>query len=355
MGWTSAPPSNCNSAATASSEKTWCVSQPRASGARWMRCCLGWLHHSTADSTHHRHRESDTAPGAMTVVRRAVHAGSWYEADEAALRRQVQQWLDDSTALPGEHARAIIGPHAGFRFCGHVLAHAFKQVQPEKVKRVFMIGPSHHVFSRKCMLSTADIFASPLGDFRVDAGVYARLRASGLFEPMRLDLDEDEHSLEMHLPFVAHLFNPSEVTIVPVVAGSLSPESEAAYGRLLAPYVEDEANLFALSSDFCHWGSRFGYTPYDQSEGDIHQYIEYLDRTGMEAITTGEPEVFNRYLKETNNTICGRHAISMYLQAIKNIKDRMSIEFRKYDQSSQARSMRDSSVSYAAGVITVAA
>eukprot|EP00193_Tetraselmis_chui_P001793 CAMPEP_0177752790 /NCGR_PEP_ID=MMETSP0491_2-20121128/1104_1 /TAXON_ID=63592 /ORGANISM="Tetraselmis chuii, Strain PLY429" /LENGTH=290 /DNA_ID=CAMNT_0019268011 /DNA_START=196 /DNA_END=1068 /DNA_ORIENTATION=- len=289
------------------------------------------------------------------IVRQPVHAGSWYDSDEGKLRRQVAKWLEDSTALPGEHARAIIGPHAGYRFCGHVLAHAFKQVQPEKVRRIFMIGPSHHFFSRKCLLSTADIFASPLGNFRVDAEVYAHLRSSGLFDTMALDLDENEHSLEMHLPFVAHLFKSNEVTIVPIVVGSLSPASEEAYGQLLAPYVEDDANLFALSSDFCHWGSRFGYTPYDQSEGDIHQYIEYLDRTGMEAITTGEPEVFNKYLKETNNTICGRHAISMYLQAIKKIKDQMSIEFRKYDQSSQAKSMRDSSVSYAAGVITVAA
>lgn len=26
--------------------------------------------------------------------------------------------------------------------------------------------------------------------------------------------------------------------------------------RILAPYLEDEENLFVISSDFCHWGSR---------------------------------------------------------------------------------------------------
>jgi hypothetical protein len=41
--------------------------------------------------------------------------------------------------------------------------------------------------------------------------------------------------------------------------------SEAKYGQLLAPYLADPSNLFIISSDFCHWGSRFKYT-YTNSE-----------------------------------------------------------------------------------------
>jgi hypothetical protein len=36
--------------------------------------------------------------------------------------------------------------------------------------------------------------------------------------------------------------------------------SEARYGALLSPYLSDPSNLFIISSDFCHWGSRFRYT-----------------------------------------------------------------------------------------------
>ena len=45
-------------------------------------------------------------------------------------------------------------------------------------------------------------------------------------------------------------------TLVPILVGALSPESEAAYGALLAKYLTDPATLFSVSSDFCHWGSR---------------------------------------------------------------------------------------------------
>lgn len=45
-------------------------------------------------------------------------------------------------------------------------------------------------------------------------------------------------------------------------ASAASP-AEAAYGQLLAPYLADPSNLFVISSDFCHWGRRFGYTYYE--------------------------------------------------------------------------------------------
>jgi len=121
------------------------------------------------------------------------------------------------------------------------------------------------------MLSPADTYATPLGDLKVDHEIYGSLQSSGLFDRMTLSQDEAEHSLEMHLPFVARLFSPKEVTIVPIVVGALSASSEQRYGELLAPFVDDERNLFALSSDFCHWGARFGYTPYDKSKAHIAQ------------------------------------------------------------------------------------
>lgn len=67
-------------------------------------------------------------------------------------------------------------------------------------------------------------------------------------------------------------------TIIPILVGSLTPEKEALYGQLLAPYLIDPQNLFIISSDFCHWGSRFRYTYYDRSCGPIHSSIENLDK-----------------------------------------------------------------------------
>lgn len=45
--------------------------------------------------------------------------------------------------------------------------------------------------------------------------------------------------------------------MVPILVGALKAEAEAMYGQLLAKYVDDPKNFFSVSSDFCHWGSRY--------------------------------------------------------------------------------------------------
>lgn len=57
----------------------------------------------------------------------------------------------------------------------------------------------------------------------------------------------------------------------------------------------------------------FNYMHYDKKHGPIYKSIEALDKMGMDIIETGDPEAFKRYLSEYDNTICGRHPISVFL------------------------------------------
>lgn len=49
-------------------------------------------------------------------------------------------------------------------------------------------------------------------------------------------------------------------------------------GKLLSRYLLAKDTLFVVSSDFCHWGTRFDYTLYDENEGPIYASIEALDK-----------------------------------------------------------------------------
>lgn len=70
-------------------------------------------------------------------------------------------------------------------------------------KRVFILGPSHHVRLRGCALTTADKYETPLYDLKIDTQTNAELEKTGKFTRMDMNTDEDEHSIEMHLPYVA--------------------------------------------------------------------------------------------------------------------------------------------------------
>jgi AmmeMemoRadiSam system protein B len=134
-------------------------------------------------------------------------------------------------------------------------------------------------------------------------------------------------------------------------------KSEARYGRLLAPYLDDPANLFIISSDFCHWGERFRYTWHERARGAaVWQAVQWLDEAGMAAIEAGDAAAFASYQARYRNTICGRHPIAVLLHMLPHCAARFDIAFNSYDQSSRVVDpLADSSVSYAAALVTVAA
>jgi len=66
-------------------------------------------------------------------------------------------------------------------------------------------------------------------------------------------------------------------------------------------------------------------------------------------------DAFIGYLRETENTICGRHPIGVLLAALSTLKEnggsKQYLKFVRYDQSSPCKTSRDSSVSYASAYV----
>jgi AmmeMemoRadiSam system protein B len=234
------------------------------------------------------------------------------------------------------------------------MAHAYRSINPEKVSRVFLLGPSHHFHSKACLLTTASTFQTPLGPLEVDEEICSALRDTGQFEDVGLDDDEAEHSLELHTPYIARVMAGRAFKLVPIMVGALSLEGESRYGQVLAPYLEDPSNLFIISSDFCHWGTRFNYTFYDSSQGPIWKSVQWLDELGMKAIEMGTASAFAEYLSKYKNTICGRHPIGVLLNMLEACHQKHVVKFTYYDQSSKCLTSSDSSVSYASAVVTTA-
>ena len=178
---------------------------------------------------------------------------------------------------------------------------------------------------------------------------------------MKQDVDEKEHSGEMQYPFIAKIIKDADadrqIRVLAIMVGSIEKSTEQTYGALLAPILEDNRVFTVISSDFCHWGYRFRYTPQpprdDEEVNEVYEYIERLDREGMQHIELQRPGAFADYLKAYKNTICGRHPISVWLNALQNQPTQSSVRFVKYAQSNKARTADDFSVSYASAVCRV--
>lgn len=216
-----------------------------------------------------------------------------------------------------------------------------------------------------------------MGDIVLDAATIKTLRSTNQFQDMSTKTDSDEHSLEMHLPYIYHLFKETHEQgkpppLVPILVGNTSPSVEKTFGAMLAPYLADPDNVFVISSDFCHWGSRFSYTYYlpsstsDPAKGlslrsrdepedpPIYESIARIDKLAMEGVESGQHDAFLATLRDTGDTVCGRHPIGVIMAAIEVLKmegkidqDKGRFKFVRYERSSEVENGSDSSVSYA--------
>jgi len=305
----------------------------------------------------------------MSYERQSSHAGSWYTKNGRELDNQLQEFLeaaanDISFVLPDSESstttKALIVPHAGFSYSGPTAGYGYQFLRNlgPHIKNIFVLGPSHHVHLSKCGISGASILHTPIAPLRVNQDIRTQLLATGKFIPTTQDIDEEEHSIEMHLPFIAKILKDSarteSIQIVPIMVGHLSEHATSGYVAELRPFFEDQANIFVVSSDFCHWGKRFSFSVFDDREAPtICQFITQLDHTGMDLIAAQDRAGFMRYLDSTNNTICGRHPIALLLALMEVSSVKVDAKFVKYAQSSAAMTHQDSSVSYATCVVSL--
>src|SRR5262249_13890220 len=94
-------------------------------------------------------------------------AGSWYPADPDELRADVVRFLAQESSIDPA-LRAIIVPHAGYRYCGKTAGAAFARVDRKRWRRAAVVAPSHyHTFTGAAVFPGAG-FATPLGVVRID-------------------------------------------------------------------------------------------------------------------------------------------------------------------------------------------
>ena len=185
------------------------------------------------------------------MVRLPVFAGSFYDADPSRLREQVLGFIDtaEPVSLPGQ-LRGLVAPHAGYVYSGPIAGTAYKALQNERgnIGRVLLLGPSHRVPFSGLALSHATQFRTPLGDLSEDQA----LRALVCDLPgvkVREDAHEEEHSLEVQLPFLQVALGG--VPFLPVVVGRVPP---AMVRTVLGTCLDEFSDLaIVVSSDLSHF------------------------------------------------------------------------------------------------------
>src|SRR5262245_36430853 len=102
-------------------------------------------------------------------VRRPILAGTWYPASPDELSRELEAFYQ-SAVPPSSQApvRAVIVPHAGYRYSGPTAACGYRALEAQRFERVVLLGPSHRDGFRGLGLLDVGAFETPLGQVPLD-------------------------------------------------------------------------------------------------------------------------------------------------------------------------------------------
>jgi len=182
-----------------------------------------------------------------------------------------------------------------------------------------------------------DAYETPLGVVKLDTAACRKLREIPEIKTVPA-AHEEEHSVEIQLPFLQSVFK--DFSLVPIVIGEISPESCMAIANAIKPLLDQET-LLVMSSDFTHQGRRFGYIPFKDK---VKENVQRLDFMAVNHILQFDVLGLWRFLEKTQATICGRNPILIGLMALPT---QTQVEFLRYATSGDKSGDYAETVSYA--------
>jgi AmmeMemoRadiSam system protein B len=212
--------------------------------------------------------------------------------DPTAIRAQIEKWLDEAEDSGiDEPVSGIVTTHLDYQRGAPVYAASYRTIaKGPKPDRVVILGNNHFGLGDGVTVSEVG-YESPLGRMPVDASVVARLRAltgDALFKDLLDHLPE--HSIQLQIPWVQHLFGsiPIVAALVPDPNAGLIADDGARLGldafvTALRQALDAEGGrtLFIASADLSHAGPAFGEpTPVSDAR---RREVEMHDRAMMKA------------------------------------------------------------------------
>ena len=153
----------------------------------------------------------------MNSIRKSSVAGVFYPDNCQKLNIYFQKFEDmigdrlkSNLIYKTKIPRVIIVPHAGYIYSGFTATVAYKALSKSNVKRVIVIGPSHHYYFKGVSASYYEKYQSPCGCVNIDTEYLIKMAKDNhiAFEPKS---HKKEHSTEVQVPFIRYYLPNTEI------------------------------------------------------------------------------------------------------------------------------------------------
>ena len=189
----------------------------------------------------------------------AEFAGSFYPESPEELTNLLNSYKQEKTVE--YKSKAIIVPHAGVYYSGYAAMAGFQHLDLNE--NIFIIAPSHHERFNNIALPKYTFFDTPLGSLEVNNRLIKEI-AEKFPCLISNEVFEQEHSIEVQLPFIQNVFFPQVTSaidfvkglkkigrkprIIPILVGNCDFRL---ISDLISTYWENSS--FVISSDLSHF------------------------------------------------------------------------------------------------------
>ncbi len=266
------------------------------------------------------------------LVRRPAVAGRFYPAKPDVLERQLDHYLAAESAA-GHKDETIIGcmvPHAGYMYSGPVAGAVFQRL-PARAAYIILC-PNHTGRGVPLAIMLKGEWLTPLGTASINPDLAANLLHSCHLLEEDSRAHEDEHAIEVQLPFLQR--HVGSFTFVPIAVGVSRFAALESLGHGIAVALKKSGSpvMIVASSDMNH------YEPDD--------ITRVKDRKAIDQILALDPAGLYDVIRKEDISMCGYGPAVAMLTAAKDLGATRA-ELVRYATSADASGDRSAVVGYA--------
>jgi AmmeMemoRadiSam system protein B len=276
------------------------------------------------------------------LIRPPAVAGTFYDLDSELLKKQIGACFRRELGPKKIKEEKFIGcvvPHAGYTYSGPIAAWVYSKIPK---CNYIIIGPSHRPFGSTFGIMKEGVWKTPLGSGKIDDKVATKLIDSCDLLEYDIISHQEEHSIEVQLPFLQYRFG-EDFKFIPISVMNNIPSSDfleqcKIVGKSIASVIKKQKKKWIIiaSSDFSH------YISYDSAHS--------VDKYVIDAILKLDEKEFFSRVQEKNASICGFGAIATAITASKFLGAKKA-ELLKYATSGDIIADREAVVGYASIVL----
>ncbi|MCP4726658.1 MAG: AmmeMemoRadiSam system protein B [bacterium] len=238
---------------------------------------------------------------------RQKYAAQFYSGD---IDQYINEFITGEEVYEFNRPVAGVVPHAGWFFSGKTAAKVFDvfSMKYSDAKTVILLGTVHNVgIVNKHAIYGSGAWETPLGDISIDEELAAMLdKDLGKLSEINNGSHDWEHSIEVQLPFVKHMF--PDIRIVPIAVIPTHDSKDVGI-KIAETIKKNDYPAFVIgTTDLTHYGPNYGFSPAGKGDEAL-KWMHNNDRSILDLALTMEADKIINEAKENRNA-CGSGALA---------------------------------------------